>query len=49
MNQNQYVDTTGPLVAELLTNPHSLPAPYTDIMMSDTLYDKLKRDIYGTP
>ena len=31
------IDATSPLVAELLTDSHSLPAPYTNITMSDVL------------
>ena len=42
-----YVDATSPLIVVLPTDPHSLLAPYTDIMSSDTLDDKLGRNIYS--
>lgn len=36
------------LVVALLIDHCSLPAPYTDINMSDALDDKLEREIYDT-
>ena len=37
------------MVAVLPTDPHSLPALYTNIMMLDALNDEINRDIYGIP
>lgn len=44
-----HVNATSPLVVKLPTDPHSVPASYTDITMLDVLNDELERDIYGTP
>ena len=44
-----HVDTTSPLVVALPTNPCSLLALYTNIVMLDVLNDELERDIYGIP
>ena len=37
-----HIDATNPLVAALPTDPHSLLAPYTDIIRSDALDDDVR-------